>query len=639
MSPLLEKIRTPADLKQLNADELEKLAAEIREFLIQTVSCTGGHLAPSLGAVELTLALHAVFDTPKDKIVWDVGHQAYAHKILTGRRDRFHTLRQYKGISGFPKVTESEYDAFGVGHASTAISAALGLVAARDLRKEDFKVIAVVGDGALTGGLAFEGLNNAGDSKRDLIVVLNDNQMSISPNVGALSKHLTKIIAAPLYNRIKDLLWAWTGKMAKGSREVRSAIHKIEEGLKAMMLPGSLFERLGFRYFGPLDGHDLPQMMRVFREIRQLHGPVLIHLITTKGKGYSFAEEDAVKFHGLSSFCLETGDTAVTEKSDLHRIVRQCHDRAGGKGRPDRGHHGGHGGRHRSEPIRQTVSRSFLRRGHRRGACRHLRRRRSRCRACVRSWPSIPPFSSGPSTRYIHDVALQNLPVVFAVDRAGLVGEDGPTHHGSFDLSYLRLVPNMVVMAPMDGRELRNMLFTAMKHEMGPVAVRYPRGETIGPSWTAGAFEAVPMGKGEIIQEGQDAAVLAIGQTVQPALKAAGILSQKGVFVRVINARFMKPIDRELILDTAKRFSILLTVEDNTVTGGFGDAVADVLTEAGLLPGVHLAKAGIPDRFIQHGSLGELRSEIGLDAEHLVQKIEQLLYRHQQNKKKISSTP
>jgi 1-deoxy-D-xylulose-5-phosphate synthase len=635
MNSLLDRIQSPADLKKLNAEEMDRLAGEIREFLIQTVSSTGGHLAPSLGVVELTLALHAVFDSPRDKIVWDVGHQAYVHKILTGRRDRFHTLRQYQGISGFPKMTESEHDAFGTGHASTAISAALGLVSARDILKEDFKVIAVVGDGALTGGLAFEGLNNAGDAKRDLIVVLNDNRMSISPNVGALSRHLTNIITAPLYNRIKDLLWAWTGKMQKGSRQIRSVIHHIEEGLKTMMLPGSLFERLGFRYFGPLDGHNIPQLLRVFQEIKRLHGPVLIHLVTTKGKGYRFAEENAIKFHGLSSFCPETGDTAVNKKPTYtesfggamvelaekdDRIVGITAAMADGTGLirfadrfPERFFDVGIAEGH-AVTFAAALSVQGLR-------------------------PVVAIYSTFLQRAFdqiIHDVALQKLPVVFAIDRAGLVGEDGPTHHGSFDLSYLRLVPDMVIMAPKDGNELRNMLFTALRHEKGPVAIRYPRGETSGPL-DQNVFKTIPMGKGEIVHEGQDAAVLAIGQTVHAAMQAANALSQKGVFVRVVNARFVKPVDRDLILDTAKRFSILLTVEDNTVTGGFGDAVADVLSEAHLLSDVHLVKVGIPDRFIQHGNLGSLHSEIGLDEGHLVQKIEQLLYLHRQNKKSLSS--
>ncbi len=633
MSGLLERIESPADLKKLKARELDALAVEIREFLIRTVSSTGGHLAPSLGAVELTIALHTVFDSPRDKIVWDVGHQAYVHKILTGRKDRFHTLRQYQGISGFPKISESEHDAFGAGHASTSISAALGLVTARDILKQDHKVIAVIGDGALTGGLAFEGLNNAGYAKRDLIVVLNDNQMSISPNVGALSKHLTHIITAPLYNRIKDILWAWTGKMAKGSRQVRSAIHRIEEGLKAMMLPGSMFEGLGFRYFGPLDGHDIPLMLRVFQEIKRLHGPVLIHLMTTKGKGYRFAEEDAVKFHGLSSFCPETGDTtankmqtfteafscAVAELGEKDsRVVGITAAMADGTGL--------------ARFSRQFPERFFdvgIAEGHAVTFAAALSAQGLRPVVAIYS-----TFLQRAFDQIMHDVALQKLPVVFAIDRAGLVGEDGPTHHGCFDLSYLRMVPGMVIMAPKDGIELRDMLFTALKQDAGPVAIRYPRGEASGV-WEKNVFKALPLGKGEIVREGHDAAVLAAGQTVQTALQAAADLSRKGISVHVVNARFIKPIDREMVLDTAKRFPFILTLEDNAVTGGFGDAVADVLTEAGLLPGVHLVKAGIPDRFIQHGSLADLHTEIGLDQEHIVQKIEQLLYRHQQNKKSL----
>ncbi|HEX9934621.1 MAG TPA: 1-deoxy-D-xylulose-5-phosphate synthase, partial [bacterium] len=479
MSLLLDRIQSPADLKKLGNVELEILARELREFLIQTVSSTGGHLAPSLGAVELTLALHIVFDSPKDKIVWDVGHQAYTHKILTGRKKRFNTLRQYKGLSGFPKISESEHDAFGVGHASTAISAALGFATARDLLKEDHKVIAVVGDGALTGGLAFEGLNNAGDSKRDLIVVLNDNRMSISPNVGALSGHLTKIITAPLYNRIKDLLWAWTGKLAKGSVQIRSLIRHIEEGLKAMMVPGLLFECLGFRYFGPLDGHNLPQLIHVFQEIKRLHGPVMIHLITKKGKGYKFAEEDAIKFHGLASFCAETGDVTGKKRPTYTEIFgKTLVELAEKDGRIvgiTAAMADGTGMIHFARRFPERFFDVGIAEGHAVTFAAALAHRGLRPVVAIYS-----TFLQRAFDQIIHDVALQNLPVIFAVDRAGLVGEDGPTHHGSFDLSYLRLIPNLVILSPKDENEMRNMLYTALRYGKGPVAVRYPRSETSG---------------------------------------------------------------------------------------------------------------------------------------------------------------
>ena len=634
MSLLLDRIQSPADLKKLGNVELEILARELREFLIQTVSSTGGHLAPSLGAVELTLALHIVFDSPKDKIVWDVGHQAYTHKILTGRKKRFNTLRQYKGLSGFPKISESEHDAFGVGHASTAISAALGFATARDLLKEDHKVIAVVGDGALTGGLAFEGLNNAGDSKRDLIVVLNDNRMSISPNVGALSGHLTKIITAPLYNRIKDLLWAWTGKLAKGSVQIRSLIRHIEEGLKAMMVPGLLFERLGFRYFGPLDGHNLPQLIHVFQEIKRLHGPVMIHLITKKGKGYKFAEEDAIKFHGLASFCAETGDVTGKKRPTYTEIFgKTLVELAEKDGRIvgiTAAMADGTGMIHFARRFPERFFDVGIAEGHAVTFAAALAHRGLRPVVAIYS-----TFLQRAFDQIIHDVALQNLPVIFAVDRAGLVGEDGPTHHGSFDLSYLRLIPNLVILSPKDENEMRNMLYTALRYGKGPVAVRYPRSETSGLALRSG-FKRLPFGKGEILREGRDLAVLAIGDTVQVAMRIAHALAQKGVSIRVVNARFAKPVDRELILDTARRFPILLTLENNTTVGGFGSAVADTLAAAGIND-VRLVQCGIPDRFVSHGSLGHLNAEIGMDANHLIRKIEQLLYLHRQPKLRVSS--
>jgi len=634
MNGLLDQIQSPQDLKRLSLADLEKLAQEIREFLVRTVSNTGGHLAPSLGVVELTLALHTVFNAPKDHIVWDVGHQAYVHKILTGRRGRFSTLRQYGGISGFPKVSESEYDSFGTGHASTAISAALGLASARDLLKEDRKVIAVVGDGALTGGLAFEGLNNAGDAKRDLIVILNDNRMSISPNVGALSRYLTNIITAPLYNRIKEVLWIWTGKLAKGSRQVRSIIHQIEEGLKAMMVPGSLFERLGFRYFGPIDGHDLPRLIRVFRGIKNIRGPIIVHLITKKGKGYKFAEEDAVKFHGLASFCPETGNTQakkwptytevfgktlveLAEKNDnIVGITAAMADGTGlvhfAKRFPDRFFDVGI-----AEGHAVTFAAGLALRG---------------LRPVVAIYST---FLQRAFDQIIHDVALQKLPVIFAVDRAGLVGEDGPTHHGCYDLSYLRLVPDMVIMAPRDENEMRNMMHTALKFDKGPIAIRYPRGETVGLD-LQNHFKTIPIGKAEVVREGEDLAVFAIGDAVQVVLQAAERLSRKGIRIQVVDARFVKPMDREMVLDTARRFPILLTIENNSTVGGFGTAVAEILNNTNV-QGVFFHKMGIPDRFVQHGSLKHLHAEIGLDVDHLVHKIEQLLYLYQHDKRKAAS--
>ena len=622
MEGLLESIGSPRDLKGLDAGSLKRLAEELRHFVISTVSCTGGHLAPNLGVVELTLALHTVFDAPKDKIVWDVGHQAYIHKILTGRRERFHTLRQYGGISGFPKIEESEYDTFGVGHASTAISAALGMATARDLHGQTHSVVAVVGDGALTGGIAFEGLNNAGGSGRDIIVVLNDNRMSISPNVGAVSRYLTTVITNPLYNKIKEDIWQLTGKLPRGSQFVRKTVHRIEEGLKAMVVPGLLFERLGFRYFGPIDGHDLSRLVGVLREIRRLHGPILVHVITTKGKGYKFAEEDATKFHGLGSFCPETGNTkpktvptytevfgktlvALAEKD--RRIVGITSAMADGTGLvhlarrfPDRFFDVGIAEQHAVTFAAGLALDGF--------------------RPVVAIYST---FLQRAFDQIIHDVALQKIPVVFALDRGGLVGEDGPTHHGSFDLSYLRVVPNLVVMAPRDENELRDMLWTAIRYERGPVAFRYPRGESLGLPKKSD-LEEIPVGRSEVVREGKDLAILAVGDMVVPAVEVGKNLESKGISARVVNARFVKPLDREMLQDVVGKFSAVVTIENNAVVGGFGSGVAEVLVEMGV-SNILFQRFGLPDRFIPHGSCRDLLGEVELDVESLTRNIEALM--------------
>ena len=623
MSTLLDAIHSPHDLKKLDVDSLQKLALEIREFIISTVSCTGGHLAPNLGAVELTLALHKVFDTPRDKLVWDVGHQAYVHKILTGRKEAFHTLRQYGGISGFPKIAESEYDAFGTGHASTSISAALGMAAARDLNGEDYRVVAVIGDGAMTGGLAFEGLNNAGASKRDIVVVLNDNQMSISPNVGALYKCLTQVITTPIYNRIKRDIWELTGKLPRGSGTIRKTVHRIEEGLKAIAVPGSLFEHLGFRYFGPIDGHNLSQLIKVFQEIRKFHGPILVHLLTKKGKGYKFAEEDATKFHGLGSFCPETGTTQskkvptytevfgqtlveLAERDD--RIVGITAAMADGTGLV----HLARRFPHRffdvgiAEPHAVTFAAGLALKG---------------LKPVVAIYST---FLQRSFDQLIHDVALQKIPVVFALDRGGLVGEDGPTHHGSFDLSYLRLIPNLVVMAPMDENELRDMLWTALQYGEGPIVFRYPRGECFDLPIKRD-FRKIPIGQSEIVREGEDVAILAVGDRVVPSVQVSQKLEAKGISAQVVNARFIKPLDRKMIEDVAQKFSCVVTVENNTLMGGFGSGVAEMLMEMGTMKEIVFRRFGLPDRFVSHGSLHDLFMDVELDSDHLCQKIEALL--------------
>ncbi|MDZ7372555.1 MAG: 1-deoxy-D-xylulose-5-phosphate synthase [candidate division KSB1 bacterium] len=613
MGTLLEQINSPADLRKLDIPSLAQVARELRQFMIQNVSQTGGHLAPSLGAVELTLALHYVFDTPRDKIIWDVGHQAYGHKIITGRRDRFHTLRQYKGLSGFVKPEESEYDTFGVGHAGTAISAGLGMACARDLRQEDYKVVVVVGDGALSCGLSFEGLNNAGALGKDLVVILNDNEMSISRNVGALSRYLTDVITAPMYNRLKNDIWELTGKMSHIGRRVRSIVARIDQGLKSIIVPGLLFEKLGFRYIGPVDGHNLSRLIRVLTEVRKFKGPILVHVLTKKGKGYKYAEEDAPRFHGLGPFDIETGkskkqslvptyselvgDVVVELASRDPRVVGITAAMSLGTGLiklaeafPDRFYDVGIAEGH-AVTFAAGLAISGLR-------------------------PIVAIYSTFLQRAYdmiVHDVALQRLPVIFAIDRGGIVGDDGPTHNGVFDLSYLRHIPNLVVMAPKDESELRDMFWTALAHETGPTAIRYPRGSAVGVPRKPKP-EILPIGKAEILREGHDVAILAIGSMVYPSLEAAEHLQEQGVSAKVVNARFVKPLDTELLRDLAENFALLVTVEENALAGGFGSAVAEFLADQGYRD-VRLLRLGVPDEFIEHGERNLLLHLLGLDAE------------------------
>ncbi len=614
---LLDTIKSPQDLKKLSISALDRLAAELRDFIISCISETGGHLAPNLGAVEITLALHKVFDSPRDKIVWDVGHQAYIHKIITGRRNRFSSIRQFGGLSGFPKISESPHDAFGVGHASTSISAALGMAVGRDLNGDDFKVIAVIGDGSLTGGEAFEGLNNAGDAKRDLVVVLNDNRMSISPNVGALSRYLTNIITNPVYNRLKQDIWEITGRLPRGTALVRNTVRRVEEGIKSMLVPGLLFERLGFRYFGPVNGHDVAGLVRVFREIKKFKGPILVHVISTKGKGYKFAEENATKFHGLGSFCKETGDTPKKETPAYTEVFGRTLTELAEKD---------------DKVVGITAAMS-----HGTGLIHFARRFPERffdvgiaeqhavtfgCGLALQGWkPVVAIYSTFLQRAYdqvIHDAALQNIPLRIVMDRGGLVGADGPTHHGSFDLTYLRVVPNLVLMAPKDENELRDMLYTALQYDAGPIAMRYPRGLSLGLP-PKKEITNLPVGKGEILKKGSDLAILAIGDQVQIALELADSLAADNISCRVVNARFIKPLDRELILRCARELPALITMENNSIIGGFGSAVAELLAEE--LPDVRFKRFGLPDQFVTHGSISDLRKSLGLNTEALHKEI------------------
>jgi 1-deoxy-D-xylulose-5-phosphate synthase len=610
---MLEGIRGPQDLKGLSEEDLRKLAGEIREKIISVVSRTGGHLAPSLGVVELTLALHFCFDSPRDKIVWDVGHQAYAHKILTGRLEAFEHLRMKGGISGFPRIDESEHDAFGTGHASTSISAALGLACARDLAGEKYNVVAVIGDGALTGGLAFEGLNQAGHLKRDLLVILNENKMSISRNVGALSQYLTRLISAPVYRRFEADVYELLGKVPLGGK-ARSIAGRIKDSLKNLVLPGILFEELGFRYYGPVDGHDIGQLILVLDHIKNFRGPQLVHVITKKGKGYSHAERDASKFHGIGSFDKKTGILEKTSdfpsytqvfgktivelgaaRPDLVAITAAMPDGTGlsafAQRFPDRFFDVGI-----AEQHAVTFAAGLARGGNK---------------------PVVAIYSTFLQRAYdqiIHDVALQNLNVCFAVDRGGLVGEDGPTHHGILDMSYLRAVPNMVVMAPQDENELRRMLATMVAYEGGPAAVRYPRDYGYGVDLDPD-LSPLEIGKAEILRRGGEVALVGIGSMVGPCLKAASILKREGTECWVVNARFAKPLDEDSLANIASEVRLVVTVEENSVCGGFGAAVAELLSRRGICAPITMI--GLPDRFVGQGSRSQILAEVGLSCESI----------------------
>jgi len=612
---LLDEIDGPADLKALTPEQLGELAGEIRTRMIDIVSRTGGHLAASLGAVELAVAIHSVFESPKDKIVWDVGHQAYAHKLLTARRDRFGTLRQAGGISGFPRRSESEHDAFDTGHGSTAIAAGAGMAKARDLSGEDYAVVSVVGDGAMSGGMAFEALNLAGHLGTGLVVVLNDNQMSISRNVGALASYLGRLRTDPHYLRAKTDFEGLVSKLPLGD-SLLEAVDRFKDGVKQLLISGMLFEELGFTYLGPIDGHSLPDLIDALKQARALSQPVLIHAITQKGKGYVHAENDAAKWHRTGAFDIDTGEpvSASSGLSYTHvfgatmvslaerdpRLVAITAAMRAGTGLqefaerfPDRFFDVG-----MAEQTAVTFAAGLASQGMR---------------------PVAAVYSTFLQRGYdqiVHDVALPRLPVILALDRAGLVGEDGPTHHGVFDLAYLRHIPGLAVMAPKDLSELAAMLKTAVELE-GPSAIRYPRGEGTNPP--EGDPEAIPLGKAELLREGDSVAVVALGSMVAPALGAARTLSEQGIEAAVVNARFAKPLDVELIGELARTCGRVVTMEENTVAGGFGSAVAELLHQQRI--GAPVLCLGIPDGFVDHGSREELLAGIGLDAESIARKI------------------
>ena len=627
METLLEHIQSPKDLKKLSEAQLPQVADEVRKLIISTLAKTGGHLASNLGAVELTITLHYIFDTPKDKIVWDVGHQAYPHKILTGRREQFHTIRQPGGLSGYCKLTESPYDAFGAGHSSTSISAALGIAEARDLRGGHFNVAAVIGDGSLTAGLALEGLNNAGGKKRrKFMVVLNDNEMSISPNVGALSRYLSRIITGNFYNKLK----AEVEHLVKTIPSVGESMFKLgkrfDEYLKGFITPGIWFEELGFKYVGPIDGHDLPQLLETFRNVRDhVDRPTLIHVVTRKGKGFKQAEKDAISYHGASPFCVDTGEFTKQETPAPPSYTKVFGDSLTRLAEKD------------EDVVAITAAMcpgtglvGFAERFPERFFDVGIAEQHAVTFAAGLATQGLKPvaaiYSSFLQRAYdqvFHDVCLQNLPVTFALDRAGLVGADGPTHHGVFDYSFLRHLPNMVVMAPKDENELQHMLKTAIEHP-GPASVRYPRGSGTGVELDA-ELKALPLGKAEVLREGSDLLILAIGNPVSAALEAARNLGEDETLdIAVVNARFVKPLDKELILQYARGCGKVVTVEENALQGGFGSAVLELLQEHGMHH-VQVRCIALPDQYIEHGNLVQLRRKYGLDAEGIEKVVREML--------------
>ena len=612
MSGILKKINSPDDLKKLSGKDLAALAAEIRQEIIVTCAANGGHLAPSLGVVELTIALHRVFNSPTDKIIWDVGHQAYAHKLLTGRRDRFATLRTQGGISGFPKRSESSHDAFDTGHSSTSISAALGFAVARDLLQAHNKVIAVIGDGSMTGGIAYEGLNHAGHLNKDLVVILNDNEMSIAENVGALSNFMSRTITSEFVHRVKKEMEGFLEGLDSVGRGMLKVAKRAEESFKGLFTPGMLFEAFGFEYIGPIDGHNIALLQETLENVKRFDDAVLIHVLTKKGKGYQPAEDNPSLFHGVGPFDIATGKVLKGKGGgasytgifgEALRKIAADNDRvvALTAAMPDGTGLG-------------AFSREFPSRFIDVGIAEQHGVTFAAGLAAEGLRPVFAVYSSFLQRAYdqvFHDVCLQNLPVVFAVDRAGVVGSDGPTHHGVFDISYLRHLPNMTLMAPKDENELQHMLLTGIEYD-GPVAIRYPRGNGVGVPLDQ-TFKKIPIGKGELLRSGTDGAVIAIGTMVYPALSAAAVLAEEGIDLAVVNARFVKPLDRDLIINLARETGFIVTVEENVLQGGFGTAVMELLEEEGL-DGVAVTRFGYPDHYVEQGEQPDLRAGCGLDS-------------------------
>ncbi len=620
--PLLETIDSPEDLRKLPVDKLPSLAKEIRTLLLTEVSRHGGHLAPSLGAVELTIALHYALATPQDKLIWDVGHQAYAHKVLTGRRNAFDSLRQHGGISGFPRISESPYDTVSVGHASTSISTALGIAIARDLKKEKHDVVAVIGDGALSGGLALEGLNNLGSQSTKMTVILNDNKMSISKNVGALSRYLTRLLTDRRFNKLKTDIWELLGNLSNVGIGIRNMVHNIDDALKHIVIPGKLFEDMGLRYFGPVDGHNVGEIIEVLRFVKDsVNEPALVHVITTKGKGYRFAEKDATKYHGIGKFSLSTGtldakpspvptyskvfgNTLVElaeKREDIVAITAAMPDGTGLGGFREK-----YPSRFFDVGIAESHAVTF-----------------ASGLALQGMKPVVALYSTFLQRAYdqiMHDVALDSLPVVFCIDRAGLVGDDGPTHHGVFDISFLRTVPGAIIFAPKDEVELRDMLYTAVNYTKGPVFIRYPRGKGLGLEFPDQPRE-VPIGLPEKLTKGEGCAIVAVGNACEAAREASAYLEEHKISPTLVSARSVKPLDEAFYRELFTTHKHVVTIEYNTLTGGFGSSIGDLLSSMQLPKAPSLLRLGLPDRFVEHGSLDILLKNVGLDPESIAESI------------------
>ena len=608
---LLSQIETPCQLKNLSYEQLQELAEEIRARIIGTVAENGGHLAPSLGVVELTIALHYVFDAAHDRFIWDVGHQAYAHKILTGRQDQFGSLRQYGGISGFPKRSESKYDAFGTGHSSTSISAGLGISVANHLKGSPARAIAVIGDGSMTGGTAFEGLNNAGDLARNLIVVLNDNEMSISPNVGALSSYLSRKLSGKTLMYLKREMEDFLRSLPGIGPNILQILRRSVDSLVSFFTPGMLFQALEFQYIGPINGHRIDRLIETFQIARNVDGPVLIHVLTKKGKGYGPAEKDPTSFHGVGAFDIATGKSANSGGLSYTKVFGKAMMKLAEANPKLIGITAAMLQGTGLECFAKTYANRFFDVG--------IAEQHAVTFAAGLATEGFRPVVAVYSTFFqraydqiLHDVCLQNLPVVLAMDRSGIVGEDGPTHHGVFDLSYLRSMPNMVVMAPKDENELQHMLKTAVDYD-GPAAVRYPRGNVVGVGLDS-ELRRLEIGKAELLRPGKDLVIIAIGSTVQNAMEAAVRLDSEGIDAAVINARFVKPLDRELIMTLAQKTGRVITVEENVLQGGFGSAVLEMFEEESFFPKA-LKRLGVNDFFVPHGSQTILRNLCCIDTD------------------------